>query len=518
MHPAPGSHNFNSMALLYPTASYIPNVGGPQGSFLMWGGFDWRRSTCMINSHFSSLQVSDRPAAPPMQRVATAPLIAPHVSPDVLRPKFDPKTVEILQPLELRAATLALGTSVSLRPSVGGMGLNDDRPAMKKVASIDPSLLATESTARDRPIAKRIIGELLRSSADPRSALQQRRASRPQGKQYDEWIVAKPEELLELCDEAIAVLEKEPTVLRLNAPCKVFGDIHGQLSDLLLLFATFGAPTHHGGDIQLCNYLFLGDYVDRGSHSMEVITLLLALKVTYPDRIFLLRGNHEARQVNSKYTFMAECNERLGYYHGAEVWERFNKVFDYLSLSAIIGGRIFCVHGGLGPDTVSIREIESLSKPISYVEPPFSAQMAPQLVRMNRMLMQLLWCDPADNDSTGGTFGDNPLRTGGNASLGIFKFTSHVVNQFCVANDVDMILRGHQVVQEGVEVFASGRLLTVFSATNYCGVMKNNGAIVLINDRLIISAKTIKCRDADDSQDWVDASMQPPPSPPAWYT
>lgn len=463
--------------------------------------------------------------APSMQRVPSAqgPALGGgnadvrFVHNDALRPKFDPKTVEILQPLELRAATLALGTSVQLRTGAqADQSGYPPRQMMKKVSAIHPALLSTESTSQDQPVAKRIIGELLRSSTDPRMQhqQQQRRANRPPGKNYDEWIFAKPEELLELCDHAISILEKEPTVLRLNAPCKVFGDVHGQIADLLLLFATFGAPTHHGGDIQLCNYLFLGDYVDRGSHSLEVITLLLALKVTYPDRIFLLRGNHESRQVNSKYTFMAECNDRLGYYHGAEVWERFNKVFDYLSLGAIIGQRIFCVHGGLGPDTELISDIEMFSKPISYVEPPFSAQMPANMAKMNRMLMQLLWCDPADNDATQGTFSDNPLRTGGNATLGIYKFTSQIVTDFCLTNNVDMVLRGHQVVAEGVEVFASGRLLTVFSATNYCGVMKNNGAIVLINDRLIISAKTIRCRDSDDAAEWVDPSMQPPPSPP----
>ena len=105
--------------------------------------------------------------------------------------------------------------------------------------------------------------------------------------------------VLWLCAEAQAIFAAEPVVLDLRAPCKVFGDIHGQYADLMRLFAQFGAPSREadGGDISVVDYLFLGDYVDRGKHSLETICLLLALKLSFPQRVFLVRGNHESPEV-----------------------------------------------------------------------------------------------------------------------------------------------------------------------------------------------------------------------------
>lgn len=155
-----------------------------------------------------------------------------------------------------------------------------------------------------------------------------------------------PHELVELCEHAEAVLRDEPTLLKLGAPIKIFGDIHGQYPDLMRLFAEFGAPAHTG-DLDLVDYLFLGDYVDRGAYQLETICLVLALKVEYPDRVFLLRGNHESPEINEKYGFRDECLDRLGP-AGDAVWRCFNAVFAWLPIAATICDKIFCVRAA-GP-------------------------------------------------------------------------------------------------------------------------------------------------------------------------
>lgn len=123
---------------------------------------------------------------------------------------------------------------------------------------------------------------------------------------------------------AACVLQTEPTVLKLKAPIKIFGDLHGQFGDLMRLFQEYGMPST-AGDITYIDYLFLGDYVDRGAHSLETICLLLALKIEYPRSIHLLRGNHEAADINALFGFRMECMERMGEY-GVFIWQRINQV------------------------------------------------------------------------------------------------------------------------------------------------------------------------------------------------
>lgn len=134
---------------------------------------------------------------------------------------------------------------------------------------------------------------------------------------------------------------------RVDAPVTICGDIHGQFYDLLELFK-------HGGECPHVNYLFLGDFVDRGFNSVETFLLLLAYKVRYPDRITLIRGNHECRQITQVYGFYDEC---LRKYASLNVWRYCTDVFDYLSLAAIIEEKVFCVHGGLSPTIKTIDDV-----------------------------------------------------------------------------------------------------------------------------------------------------------------
>jgi serine/threonine-protein phosphatase 2A catalytic subunit len=146
-------------------------------------------------------------------------------------------------------------------------------------------------------------------------------------------------ELIVMIDKCKEILEKEPNCVRVRAPVTICGDTHGQFYDLMELFKM-------GGQLPDTNYLFLGDYVDRGLHSIEVITLLIAFKVRYKDRIFLLRGNHESRSVTQVYGFYDECIKKYG---TANVWKQLTDLFDYLPVSALVENKVMCMHGGLSP-------------------------------------------------------------------------------------------------------------------------------------------------------------------------
>jgi serine/threonine-protein phosphatase 4 catalytic subunit len=150
-----------------------------------------------------------------------------------------------------------------------------------------------------------------------------------------------------LCGKAKEVLAEEGNILNVSGPITICGDIHGQIYDLLELFKI-------GGDPPYSNYLFLGDFVDRGRHSIETFLLLLALKVRYPSRVALIRGNHESRQITQIYGFYEECLRKYG---SLNVWRHCIEVFDMLSLSALVDGSIFCVHGGLSPDVRQLDDV-----------------------------------------------------------------------------------------------------------------------------------------------------------------
>ncbi len=246
-----------------------------------------------------------------------------------------------------------------------------------------------------------------------------------------------PQEILSICENVRAVLQSEPCVVDVPAPCKVFGDLHGQFDDLLEFFQFYGMPSHMFGDIGSVNYVFDGDFVDRGSKSLEVVTLLFALKMRYPRNVFLVRGNHEDMNINRNYGFLAECRERLGE-AGDSVWRHVNEVFEYLPLAAIVAGRSMVVHGGIGPVFRSLDQLRNLSKPITILSPP------------QPLLRDVLWADPAENDRQS-NFSENIDR-----GPQIVKFGPDVVFKFLQENNLDFIFRAHQPVLDGFEYFASG--------------------------------------------------------------
>ncbi|XP_061958735.1 serine/threonine-protein phosphatase BSL3-like [Populus nigra] len=277
-------------------------------------------------------------------------------------------------------------------------------------------------------------------------------------------------EIADLCDSAERIFSSEPSVLQLKAPIKIFGDLHGQFGDLMRLFDEYGSPST-AGDIAYIDYLFLGDYVDRGQHSLETITLLLALKVEYPNNVHLIRGNHEAADINALFGFRIECIERMGERDGIWVWHRINRLFNWLPLAALIEKKIICMHGGIGRSINHVEQIESLQRPIT-------------MEAGSIVLMDLLWSDPTENDSVEG------LRPNARGP-GLVTFGPDRVMEFCNNNDLQLIVRAHECVMDGFERFAQGHLITLFSATNYCGTANNAGAILVLGRDLVVVPKLI---------------------------
>ncbi|XP_077219148.1 BRI1 suppressor 1 (BSU1)-like 1 isoform X2 [Tasmannia lanceolata] len=277
-------------------------------------------------------------------------------------------------------------------------------------------------------------------------------------------------EVGELCYAAEQIFMHEPTVLQLKAPIKVFGDLHGQFGDLMRLFDEYGYPST-AGDITYIDYLFLGDYVDRGQHSLETITLLLALKIEYPEHVHLIRGNHEAADINALFGFRLECIERMGENDGIWAWTRFNQLFNCLPLAALIEKKIICMHGGIGRSINSVEQIEKLERPIT-------------MDAGSIILMDLLWSDPTENDSIEG------LRPNARGP-GLVTFGPDRVTDFCKRNKLQLIIRAHECVMDGFERFAQGQLITLFSATNYCGTANNAGAILVVGRGLVVVPKLI---------------------------
>jgi len=266
-------------------------------------------------------------------------------------------------------------------------------------------------------------------------------------------------EIRVLCLQSKEIFLSQPMLLELQAPIKIVGDVHGQYHDLLRLFEYGGYPPD-------ANYLFLGDYVDRGRFSLETISLLLAYKIKYPENFFLLRGNHEAASINRLYGFYDECKRR----YSIKLWKIFTDCFNCLPIAAIIDEKIFCVHGGLSPEHHSMEQLKTVKRPTDVAD--------------TGIVCDLLWSDPLRNQ-TG--WGENDRGVS-------FTFGEDVVTKFLEKHNLDLICRAHQVVEDGYEFFANRRLVTVFSAPNYCGEFDNAGAMLTVDENLICSFKILKPR------------------------
>lgn len=264
-------------------------------------------------------------------------------------------------------------------------------------------------------------------------------------------------EIKSLCSRCREVFLAQPALLELEAPLKICGDVHGQYHYLLRLFEYGGFPPES-------NYLFLGDYVDRGKQSLETIALLFSYKVRYPENFFLLRGNHECASITRIYGFYDECKRR----YNIKLWKTFCDAFNCLPTAAIVDEKIFCMHGGLSPEINSMDQIKRIVRPTDVPD--------------TGLLCDLLWSDP-EKDISGWAENDRGVS---------FIFGADVVHSFLRKQDMDLICRAHQVVEDGYEFFAKRQLITLFSAPNYCGEFDNAGAMMTVDETLMCSFKVLK--------------------------
>ena len=274
-------------------------------------------------------------------------------------------------------------------------------------------------------------------------------------------VCLKNAEIVAVCAAVREVYLSQPTLLELKAPVKIVGDIHGQFTDLIRLFEMCGFPPS-------ANYLFLGDYVDRGKQSLETILLLMLYKIKYPENFFLLRGNHECANVTRVYGFYDECKRRTN----IKIWKTFIDTFNTLPIAAIVANKIFCVHGGLSPSLSNMDEIRAITRPTDV--PDYG------------LLNDLLWSDPAD---TSNDWEDNERGVS-------YCFGKNVILQFLAKHDFDLVCRAHMVVEDGYEFFNDRTLVTVFSAPNYCGEFDNFGAVMCVSEELLCSFELLKPLDA----------------------
>lgn len=241
----------------------------------------------------------------------------------------------------------------------------------------------------------------------------------------------------------------EEKVLENGKILTVVGDTHGQFYDLLNLFEKFGYVSEEH------IYLFNGDFVDRGSWSCEVALYLYVLKILFPNSLYINRGNHETNDMNKTYGFTDECEHK----YSKKIFEAFSESFGALPLATLINQAYLCMHGGLfSDDKVTLEDIKKFNRfPVSgSTQPPREG-----------IAMELLWTDPQVPN------GRSPSKRG----IGM-QFGPDITERFCLSNKIRQVLRSHEVRMGGVELEHNGRLITVFSAPNYCDSTGNLGGVV----------------------------------------
>lgn len=260
--------------------------------------------------------------------------------------------------------------------------------------------------------------------------------------------------IIELCHCVIPIFQEKDTLVEVSSPTYILGDIHGNLFDLLRILIYAKPPPSS-------QILFLGDYVDRGEFSVEVVTLLFALQYAYPNNIIMLRGNHEFDHVNQVYGFYDEVILQTG---KEVLWNEINSVFHWMPIAAVISDSIFCVHGGLSPALKSPQQLYGLQRPMTQYD--------------DYMVSDVLWSDPSNTDK------DYIRSTRGS---GVAYGPSAVI-KFLNETNLKHIVRGHQCVPFGILKFANSLLYTVFSSSNYEEAGSNRAGLLFITEQAEIQA------------------------------
>jgi protein phosphatase len=254
--------------------------------------------------------------------------------------------------------------------------------------------------------------------------------------------------MINFLSTAQVLFASDSVSLQVAAPVVVIGDLHGQLLDLLRIIQTFGFPTHVA-------FLFLGDIVDRGEFSIETCTIVFALKIKYPGSVHIIRGNHEFGFLTQRCGFKEEIEATYG---DSPLYGAFLSAFSMMALTAVISGKYLCVHGGLGPSWFSMGQASRIERPIN----DFGDQICDCM----------LWSDP----STDVDHFEPSIRGTG------FLFGEEAVKEFLDTNNLKMVIRAHECVNTGCQFFFERMCVTVFSASNYGGLVSNNSAVLEIDE------------------------------------
>ncbi|KAL6122562.1 hypothetical protein NUSPORA_00328 [Nucleospora cyclopteri] len=274
-------------------------------------------------------------------------------------------------------------------------------------------------------------------------------------KRITEGEILKEIEIKYICDKVSEILICEPNVVCISSPICIFGDIHGQFDDLIEMLKLKGNPPE-------TKYLFLGDYVDRGPKSINVILLLYTYKILHPGSIYFIRGNHEQRFINKVYGFYEESRTIYG---SDNVWNNVNNTFLYLSIAAIVDKKYFCVHGGIS-NKVTLNKIVRIDRT--------------EKIKEDGILNDLFWSDPYN------LLGCSPNQRGSGVLFGC-----DAVKSFLMKNHLEMIIRSHQLVADGFRFDHEGLCLTVWSAPNYMERINNPGCILYVEPSKPITANSM---------------------------
>ncbi|CAF4651440.1 unnamed protein product [Rotaria sp. Silwood1] len=293
---------------------------------------------------------------------------------------------------------------------------------------------------------------------------------------------------LRIIETGTTLLREEPTLLNIDTPLTICGDIHGQFYDLMKLFEIGGSPSD-------TRYLFLGDYVDRGYFGIECVLYLWSLKINYPQTFFLLRGNHECRHLTNHFTFKQECIVK----YTEKIYNSSMEAFDCLPLAALVNNQLLCVHAGLSPEIYTLDDIKQLDR---FREPPTNGAMC-----------DLLWSDPAENygneeglltlvatprmnaqeklSSSAIINSSESLYLPNTARGCSYFYTYAAINEFLIRNQILSVIRAHEAQDLGFRMYKKSSntefpsLITIFSAPNYCDVYENKAAIIKYENNII---------------------------------
>ncbi|PUU78664.1 Metallo-dependent phosphatase-like protein [Tuber borchii] len=278
------------------------------------------------------------------------------------------------------------------------------------------------------------------------------------------------EQAIFIINRGTEILRTEPNLLEMDAPITVCGDVHGQYYDLMKLFEV-------GGNPEETRYLFLGDYVDRGYFSIECVLYLWALKIWYPNTLWLLRGNHECRHLTDYFTFKLECKHK----YSERVYEACMDSFCALPLAAVMNKQFLCIHGGLSPELQTLDDLRSIDR---FREPP-----------THGLMCDILWADPLEEfgqERTSDFFIHNHVR-------GCSYFFSYpAACSFLEKNNLLSVIRAHEAQDAGYRMYRKTKttgfpsVMTIFSAPNYLDVY-NNKAAVLKYENNVMNIRQFNC-------------------------